>query len=112
MNESNPGATWTAPAATRDEQAVVLTLTVTDDGAGALSGSDSRTVKVRPLDTMGLVGDARSAPSFASRHEGRDGDELRWNFPRRVPFSAATDYAAIGFDGFEVESRTQPLGED
>ena len=103
--------TWTAPAAARDAQAVVLTLTVTDNGAGALSGSDSLTVTVRPLGTTDLVGDERSAPGFASRYEGRGGVELRWKFPRRVPFSAATDYDAIGFEGFEVQFRTQPLGE-
>ena len=49
-----------------------------------------------------------------SRHEGihRDGelsDELQWLFPRRVPY---TDYAAIGFDGFEVQSRARPAGGD
>ena len=103
---------WTAPAATRDAQVVVLTLTVTDDGAGSLQGFDTVTFTVRPLDTEDLD-DARSAPSFMSRHEGIQAgplrDELQWLFPRRVPY---TDYAAIGFDGFEVQSRARGPGED
>ena len=103
---------WTAPAATRDARVVVLTLTVTDDGAGSLQGFDTVTFTVRPLDTEDLD-DARSAPSFMSRHEGIQAgplrDELQWLFPRRVPY---TDYAAIGFDGFEVQSRSRGPGED
>ena len=112
QNSSARSTTWTAPAATRDARVVVLTLTVTDDGAGNLQGSNTVTFTVRPLDTMD-TNDARSAPSFMSRHEGIQAgplsDELRWLFPRRVPY---TDYEAIGFDGFEVQSRSRGPGED
>ena len=124
QNSSARTTTWTAPAATRDAQVVVLTLTVTDDGAGNLPGSNTVTFTVRPLDTV-TTNDPDDAPSFMSRHEGigrdEDGerlDELQWLFPRRVPYAAYaaytdyTDYAAIGFDGFEVQSRSRGPGED
>ena len=114
QNRSARNTTWTAPASTRDAQVVVLTLTVTDDGAGSRQGSDTVTFTVRPLGTVTTVDDD-DAPSFMSRHEGihRDdeefSDELQWLFPRRVPY---TDYAAIGFDGFEVQERSRALDED
>ena len=46
---SNPAvedATWTAPAATMDDQVVTLTLTVTDNSVDAITGSDSVTITV------------------------------------------------------------------
>ena len=39
-------ATWTAPAATMDDQVVTLTLTVTDNSVDAITGSDSVTITV------------------------------------------------------------------
>ena len=41
------GATWTAPDATRQQQPVTLTLTVTDDGAGTRSTTQTLSLTVR-----------------------------------------------------------------
>ena len=46
-DDAAPEATWTAPPKTDTSQSIMLTLTVTDDGAGSLPGAATVNVTVR-----------------------------------------------------------------
>ena len=91
---SAAGTTWTAPDATRQEQPVTLTLTVTDDGAGTRSTTQSRAVAYRASQRgpdgvrIGAASNGAGRPGGAA-HQQRPSTPTRRTTPRPMSGPAA-----------------------